>query len=106
MFYTNKAAAYEKINSIIIQGGIMCMREVGRNGVIGKIIGVSYSEDGLKGVANKSGRFPYSGATSIKEAYKLPKARNIMVQKFIPSSSPPKEEILWIDKSYRMLNIY
>ena len=105
MFYTNKAAAYEKINTTIIAGGIMCMREIYNNGVVGKIIGVSYTEDGLKGIANKAGRYPYSGAMSIKEAYKLPKSRNIKIDKFIPNSNPSKEECLWIDKSYRLLNI-
>jgi hypothetical protein len=105
MFYTNKVAAYEKINDVIKSGGIMCMREIGRNGVVGKIIGVSYTEEGLRGIANKSSKYPYSGVNNIKDAYKAPKASNIKVEKFIPSDIPSKEEVLWIDKSYRLLNI-
>ena len=103
MFYTNKAVAYEKINNIIKDSNIVCMKERGdrRN----KILGVSYSEDGLRGVANKSGRFPYSGATNVKDAYKMPRNRNIVVEKFVPSERPTKEETLWIDKSYRLLNV-
>jgi len=106
MFFDNKAAAYEKIDNIIKSGNIMCMREVNNRGVVGKIMGVSYTEEGLRGQANKSGRYIYSGATNIKDALKAPKAPNVKVEKFIPSTRPTKEEILWIDKSYRLLNVY
>lgn len=104
MYYTNKNAAYEKIHDRIKESSIVCMRESNRFGV-GKIMGVSYSEEGLRGVANKSGRYIYSGAANLKDAYKLPRARNIIVEKFIPNDKPTKEEVLWIDKSYRLLNI-
>lgn len=104
MYYTNKNAAYEKIHDKIKESNIVCMRESSKWG-IGKIVGVSYTEEGLRGVANKSGRYIYSGAANLADAYKLPRARNIVVQKFIPSDKPTKEEVLWIDKSYRLLNI-
>lgn len=106
MFFDNKAAAYEKMDNIIKSGNIICMREVNNKGIVGKIMGVSYTEEGLRGIANKSGRFIYSGATNVKDAYKAPKASNVVVEKFVPSSRPTKEEVLWIDKSYRLLNIY
>lgn len=105
MIYSSREVAYEKINDIIKSGNILCMCEVGRNGIVGKIIGVSYSEDGLRGIANKSGRYLYTGATNFSDAKKLPKSRNIVTQKFVPSAKPTKEEVLWIDKSYRLLNI-
>jgi len=110
MFFENKGVAYEIIQKKIIENKIPCMREVYYDRkkkclTKGKIVGVSLTEGGLRGVANKTGRYCYTGATNIADAYTKPRNKNIIVEMFIPNSKPTKEEALWIDKAYRLVNM-
>ena len=110
MFFENKGVAYAIIHKKIIDSNISCMREVyldkktGKK-IKGKIMGVSFTEEGLRGSSNKMGRYSYTGATNVIDAYKLPRSKRIVVETFIPSEKPTKEEALWIDKAYRLVNI-
>lgn len=98
-FGDNRENAYYFIREKIKSNNIVCLK----NG--NKILGVSYTEDGLRGIQNKTGRYPYSGATNVKDAYKKPKLKWLKVEKFEPKEYASKEESLWIDKAYRLVNM-
>lgn len=70
-----------------------------------KLLGVALSEEGLRGIANKTGRYLYTNATKLNDAYKMRKLPWLKVEKYIPSERPDKNESLWLDKCYRLVNM-
>lgn len=99
MYFENKDTAMYIIREKIKANNIVCLKENN------KILGIALSEEGLRGIANKSGRYLYTGATNLKDAYKKPKLRWLKVEKFVPNEFPTKNESLHADHAYRLVNI-
>ncbi len=73
-------------------------------------LAVSFSEEGLRGKANKMGVYQYcqGRVTNFNEARTAKKNPNVIVERFIPRNYPdnPKmetAEILWINNAKKLL---
>lgn len=96
----------EEVKQIISQNNFRVLRDKKTH----KALGIAYSEDGLKTIANKSGRYLYfDNVTSLKDIPKGHKSNRVYSEKFIPrefsDSSLRSAEMHWIEtalhKSYK-----
>jgi hypothetical protein len=73
-------------------------------------LGISFSEEGLRGIANKNGVYLYceGRVNSFNKAKEAKRSKNIIVERFIPLNEPnnPKlmsMEVHWATAAKRML---
>ena len=100
MRYNDKETAYYIIREKVKASNIICLKD-NRN----KVLGIALSEEGLRGIANKTGRYLYSNSTNLKDAYTKKKLPWLKVEKYMPSEYPSKEESLWLDRAYRLISM-
>lgn len=75
------------IKNLIIKADLKVLRDKSS----GMALGVSYTEDGLKTIANKSGRYLYfRNVTNIKDIPKGIKNNRVIVEKFVPKTFDEK----------------
>lgn len=74
-----------------------------------KGLGISYSEDGLRTIANKNGVYLYckGRVNNLSDALKAPKSENVIIEKFIPQNFNNEQlnkcEMLWVDSALKKL---
>jgi len=100
MRYFDRETAYYIIREKVKANNVVCLKD-NKN----KVLGIALSEDGLRGIANKTGRYLYTNATKLQDAYKMRKLPWLKVEKYIPSDRPSKEESLWLDRAYRLCSM-
>lgn len=77
-----------------------------------KPLGISYSEDGLRGIANKNGIYLYceGRVTDFKAAKTAKKSSNVLVERFIPRNFNNKalttNELHWCIQAKHLINNY
>ena len=96
-FYSEKEY-HDFVKQEVVKENLLVLREKGT----GKALGVSYTEDGLKTLANKTGRYIYfKNVNNIKDIPKGIKSDKVYVEKFIPrefnNSFLNKTEAHWIE---------
>jgi len=95
----------EKVKDAIVNSNLMIMRDKKTL----KGLGVAYTEDGLRTIANKNGIYLYcqGRVNSLQDAYKAKQSYNVIVEKFIPRefNNPQlqKCEMHWIEAGYKKL---
>lgn len=81
-----------------------------RDATTKRALGVAYSEDGLRAIANKNGVYLYcqGRVTDYFKARTAPKASNVLVEKFMPKNflnpSLATSEIAWVLAAEKKLN--
>jgi len=95
-----------KAKQLLNKNPMVIMRDKYTN----KPLGVSFTEDGLRSIANKNGVYLYckGRVNNLNDALKSEKNPNIIVERFIPKEYPNNRslttaEILWINKAKHMI---
>lgn len=99
---------YNYIKNLVIKAGLKVLREKSTS----KALNVSYTEEGLKTTANKTGRYVYfSNVTNIKDLPMGKKSNKIYVEDFVPrtftNNQLNKAEIHWLEAAkFKIYNSY
>lgn len=96
-FYTQNDY-YNYIKNLVIKEKLKVLREKST----GKALGISYTEEGLKTIANKTGRYVYfTNVTNIKNISLGKKSNKVYVEDFVPrtfsNNQLNKAEIHWLE---------
>lgn len=94
------------LRSIITSANLVALRDKTTN----KCLGVSFSEEGLRGLANKNGVYLYCHGriSNFNEARTAPRSSNVIVEKFVPKDFDRRDlataEIHWALAARTKLN--